>query len=122
LLEPTPQVRNRYDAIVVCEVLEHLQNPLQSLKTLSQCLKDDGKMFLTMAINIAQEDHVFLYPDPLSCRNQIRESGLRVVKEWLSPQSIRFFPSNREIGFKKGNYMAIVEQNTQVSDSLRTTG
>jgi hypothetical protein len=89
-------------------VLEHLLNPAQALATLAGCLKDGGKMFVTMAINIAQEDHVFLYLDIESCRRQIHESGLQVLYEWLAPQTIRFPPANREIGFKKGNYIAIV--------------
>jgi SAM-dependent methyltransferase len=50
----------RYDAIVLSEVLEHLADPAEALGTLRDCLRDDGLMFATMAINIAQEDHVFL--------------------------------------------------------------
>ncbi len=104
----TPQTEKRYDGVILCEVLEHLPNPAQALATLSGCLKDGGRMFVTMAINIAQEDHIFLYPDIASCRRQILESGLEVYKEWIAPQTIRFPPPNREIGFKKGNYVAIV--------------
>jgi 2-polyprenyl-3-methyl-5-hydroxy-6-metoxy-1,4-benzoquinol methylase len=104
----TPQTEKRYDALLLCEVLEHLPNPKQALATLAGCLKDGGRMFVTMAINIAQEDHIVLYPDIESCRMQIRESGLQVLYEWLAPQTIRFPPANREIGFKKGNYIAIV--------------
>ncbi len=106
----SPRIRTHYDTIVLCEVLEHLRDPGRALKMLSDCLTDSGKMFVTMAINIAQEDHVFLYPDIGSCRRQIQESGLTIVYEWLAPQTIRFPPANRETGFKKGNYIAIVER------------
>jgi hypothetical protein len=113
---PRPEIGRHYDAIILCAVLEHLSNPARALETLRECLKDRGKMFVTMAIDIAQEDHVFLYPDVGSCRRQIRESGLEVVYEWLAPQTIRFPPPNRETGFKKGNYIAIVGIERGVSD------
>ena len=44
-------------------------------------------MFVTMAVNIAQEDHVFLYPDIAACRKQIKDSGLQIHWEWISPQT-----------------------------------
>lgn len=110
LENPTPEVLKRYDAVVLCEVLEHLPDPLRALQTLRACLTDTGRMFVTMAINIAQEDHVFLYPDIESCRRQIREAELQIVQEWISPQTIFMPPVNREQGFKKGNYMAVVEK------------
>jgi len=106
--EPTTEVLKRYDAIILCEVLEHLQQPARALSALRECLSDAGLLFVTMAINLAQEDHVYLYPNVEVCRNQIQESGLAVQSEWLAPQTIRFPPPNREAGFRKGNYVAIV--------------
>lgn len=109
---PRPEFRNRYDAIVLCEVLEHLDDPGTALRILGQCLKDRGSMFVTMAVNIAQEDHVFLYPDINSCRRQIGESGLAITSEWITPQTIFPIPahSNREDGFVRGNYIAVVQR------------
>jgi SAM-dependent methyltransferase len=117
LKEPTAQVVKKYDAIIVCEVLEHLHEPALALSTLKECLSDHGVLFVTMAINLAQEDHVFLYPDVDSCRRQIHESGLAVRSEWLAPQTIRFPPPDREAGFKKGNYIAIVGKRENISDN-----
>jgi 2-polyprenyl-3-methyl-5-hydroxy-6-metoxy-1,4-benzoquinol methylase len=117
LHEPTQQVAKRYDAIIVCEVLEHLHEPALALTTLRECLNDQGVLFVTMAINLAQEDHIFLYPDVDSCRRQIHESGLEIHTEYLTPQTIRFPPPDREIGFKKGNYVAIVGKRKEVRGS-----
>ena len=100
--------RSRFDAIVLSEVLEHLANPAQALRTLQDCMTADGRMFATMAINIAQEDHVFLYPTIESCRDQIVNCGLVVRREWISPQTIFALPENREDGFKRGNYIAVL--------------
>lgn len=105
---PDPEYAWRYDAIVICEVLEHLIDPITALKTLREYLTDKGHMFVTMAISIAQEDHVFWYPDINSCREQLRECGLKIEYEWLAPQTVRFPPPDRERGFKRGNYIATV--------------
>ncbi len=105
------ELRGHYDAIVLSEVLEHLEDPAQALVTLRDCLKDDGRMFVTMAINIAQEDHLFLYPSINACREQIRQSGLAVRKEWIAPQTIFVIEEqDREEEFKKGNYIAVVDK------------
>jgi SAM-dependent methyltransferase len=102
--------RGHYDAIVLCEVLEHLADPATALGTLRDCMRHDGQMFATMAINIAQEDHVFLYPTIRSCREQIQNCGLVVTREWISPQTIFAVPEDREDGFKRGNYIAVLKK------------
>lgn len=103
-------LRGRYDAIVLSEVLEHLADPATALVTLRDCLRDEGRMFVTMAINIAQEDHIFLYPTINSCRQQIQNCGLVVAREWISPQTIFTLPEDREDGFKRGNYIAVLDK------------
>lgn len=104
------KLREQYDAIVLSEVLEHLADPAQTLGTLRDCLREDGRMFATMAINIAQEDHVFLYPTINSCREQIQNCGLVAAREWISPQTIFTVPDDREDGFNRGNYIAVLER------------
>jgi hypothetical protein len=73
-------------------------------------LKEDGRAFVTMAINIAQEDHIFLYPTIESCRAQLRDAGLYTVSEWITPQTVLSIPANREQSFQKGNYIAVVQR------------
>jgi hypothetical protein len=67
-------------------------------------------MFATMAINIAQEDRVFLYPTINSCSEQIQNCGLVAAREWISPQTIFAVPEDRAEGFKRGNYIAVLEK------------
>jgi SAM-dependent methyltransferase len=105
-----PKFVGRYDALVMCELCEHLPNPLRALTTMREYLKEDGRAFVTMAINIAQEDHIFLYPTIESCRAQLRESGLHIVSEWITPQTVMSIPANREENFQKGNYIAVVQR------------
>jgi SAM-dependent methyltransferase len=107
---PDPAFVRRYDAIIMCELCEHLRDPLTALTTMRQYLKDDGRAFVTMAINIAQEDHIFLYPTIDACRSQLRESGLHALSEWIAPQTVFNIPTDREKDFKKGNYIAVAQK------------
>ena len=104
-----PGFVNAFDALILCEVLEHLPDPARALASVRTYLTDRGHAFLTMAVNIAQEDHIFLYADIETCRRQIREAGLEIVREWITPQTTVVPPANpadRENGFRKGNYVA----------------
>lgn len=105
-----PTFLGRYDAVIMCELCEHLRDPLGALCRVRDYLKDEGRAFVTMAINIAQEDHVFLYPAVEACRSQLRDSGLHIVSEWLAPQVVLAVPANREKDFKKGNYIAVAKK------------
>jgi len=105
--EVRPDFRGKYSAIVLCEVLEHLPDPLQCLRSVREYLAPGGRAFVTMAVNIAQEDHIFLYPDVDSCRIQLREAGLNIVSEWVTPQTTLPPPADREAVFRKGDYVAV---------------
>jgi hypothetical protein len=69
-----------------------------------------------MAVNIAQEDHIYLYPDLESCRRQVRGAGLDIVHEWISPHTAVVPPADlagREYNFRRGNY---------ICDAIRSPG
>lgn len=109
--EGLDRYRERYGKIVVCELLEHLEDPARALRQLRTALHQRGRIFLTMAVNIAQEDHVFLCKSPLQARDQVLESGYRIVRERLCPAvAIPFKESEREAIFKSGNYLCIAEK------------
>jgi hypothetical protein len=113
-----PNFVGRYDALIMCELCEHLRDPLGALTRVRAYLKDDGLAFVTMAINLAQEDHVFWYPTVESCRSQIRDAGLHAVSEWLAPQVVVKAPKepkDREQGFEKGNYIAVVRKEAKLN-------
>lgn len=102
-----PAFTGQYSAVVLCEVLEHLPDPLLALRSVREYLAPEGRVFLTMAVNIAQEDHIFWYPDLASCREQVRAAGLLTISEWIAPQATLPPPASREEGFRKGNYVAV---------------
>jgi SAM-dependent methyltransferase len=102
--------RGSYDAIILCELLEHLPAPLEALRCVRAYLRSGGAAFVTMAVNLAQEDHVFLYPGVAACREQLRRAGLVPRFEWISPSDMvpAWTQAARERGFRSGNYIAVV--------------
>ena len=68
-------------------------------------------IFLTMAINIAQEDHIFLYSSIKQARKQVLDSGLIIIGELVTPQVILpFSEKDRENVFEKGNYICVAKK------------
>jgi SAM-dependent methyltransferase len=112
LIDLDPDYVDRYDGIVLCELLEHLPDPERALSVAGRYLNESGAMYATMAVNIAQEDHIFLYSDIAACRGQIDRSQLKVRDEWLAPMRIaRLSPgADREKSFVRGNYIATLER------------
>jgi hypothetical protein len=103
------EYEGRFGKIVLCELLEHLEHPETALGNMRLALHPAGRIFATMAINIAQEDHVFLYRTVQQARDQAQGAGLRVVSEWLAPVAvIPFGEENRARLFTKGNYICVL--------------
>ncbi len=102
--------RGRFGKVILCELLEHLDDPAQALRAMRTVLHPEGLLFCTMAVNIAQEDHVYLYHSANEARSQVIECGFEVVEEVLTPVAILPFDSaKREHIFEKGNYICIAK-------------
>jgi SAM-dependent methyltransferase len=98
----------RFGKVVLCELLEHLDDPKAALRSVRSVLHPDGLLFCTMAINIAQEDHVYVYRTAEQARREILECGFDIVQELLAPVVILpFAQAQRAKLFKKGNYICI---------------
>ena len=103
------EYRGKFGKIVLCELLEHLERPGLALHNAAKALHPAGSIFATMAINIAQEDHVFLYRSLDQARQQVADAGLRVCRELLTPATILpFAERDREKIFTKGNYVCVL--------------
>ncbi|OAV71539.1 bifunctional 3-demethylubiquinone-9 3-methyltransferase/ 2-octaprenyl-6-hydroxy phenol methylase [Bacteroidales bacterium Barb4] len=50
-----------FDAVVMGEVLEHVENPSKFLNKIHQVISDDSYIFITTAINAPQPDHIYLF-------------------------------------------------------------
>lgn len=71
----------KFDRIMCGEFLEHLEDPLACLKKLHGLLKDDGKLFLTVAVYAAMIDHIYLYRNSQEVREHIFEAGFKIDNE-----------------------------------------
>lgn len=70
---------NKYDFIVLGEVLEHLDEPKQILIKLSNLLKPNGLLWITTPTNSPALDHVYLFKTKQEVLLLISDSGLETV-------------------------------------------
>jgi len=70
---------NKYDLIILGEVLEHLDKPMEILKKLSSLLNNNGIIWLTTPTNAPTLDHVYLFRSKEDIVDLIKMSGFKVV-------------------------------------------
>lgn len=68
-----------FDALVCCEVVEHVDHPDALLSSLAAALTPARPGFLSTVANMEAEDHVYLYNDVDEIRQMVRETGWDVV-------------------------------------------
>ena len=69
---------NRYDLIVISEVLEHLEDPGRALRLLRGVLKPGGRIFVNVPLNSPSPDHIYLLSTPDEARDLVEGAGLKV--------------------------------------------
>ncbi len=70
----------KYDCIVMGEVLEHVENPSAMLKRIYEMLKDGGKAFITTVINAPAIDHIYLFSTKEEVLNLLENAGFGIEK------------------------------------------
>jgi len=74
-----------FQAIVMGEVLEHVENPLAFLKKIRELADAKAFVFVTTAINAPAIDHIYLYYSPEAVTDMAIVAGFRVVKVETAP-------------------------------------
>lgn len=69
------------DWILCCEVLEHVDQPLDLLATCRALVGDDGRGFLTTVANLEASDHVYLYDTADHIRSHIEQAGFHIESD-----------------------------------------
>lgn len=97
---------NKADLIVMGEVLEHVEQPLQFMKEVKTLLNEGGEIFATIPINAPAIDHIYLFSHPDEIKDLMEKSGLK-IKEY------RCFMANdysleKALKFKNAIIMAVV--------------
>jgi 2-polyprenyl-3-methyl-5-hydroxy-6-metoxy-1,4-benzoquinol methylase len=76
--------KQKYDFLVMSEVLEHVEKPELFLNKLREYANHEARIFITTCLNAPAIDHIFLYSNQEMLREQIKNAGLTIEKElWL---------------------------------------
>lgn len=71
----------KFDVIVMGEVLEHVEKPLEFLKKIYDIASDEANIYITTAINAPQPDHLYLFSNVDEVKSLLKEAKLEVVDE-----------------------------------------
>lgn len=76
-----------FDSIVVSEVLEHLERPLDALKNLIHCLVPGGRILVNMPANSPSPDHLYLLREPEETLDLLKAAGFEILDYRLFPMA-----------------------------------
>jgi SAM-dependent methyltransferase len=77
----------RFDAIVMSEILEHLEQPTEALRAAARYLRPGGSIWVNVPANSPAPDHIFLVRSPEHAEELVREAGLDVVASRAFPMT-----------------------------------
>jgi len=77
----------RFDAIVMSEVLEHLEDPVAALKAAMGWLTPGGTIWINVPANSPAPDHIFLVQSPEHACDIVRAAGLTVISARAFPMT-----------------------------------
>ncbi|HEC1786499.1 TPA: class I SAM-dependent methyltransferase [Campylobacter lari] len=72
------EFNNKADLVVMGEVLEHVEQPLQFMKDVKALLNDNGEIFATIPINAPAIDHIYLFSHPNEVKELLNKAGLKI--------------------------------------------
>ena len=77
----------RFDAIVMSEILEHLEDPVAALRAAARWLKPRGTVWVNVPANSPAPDHIFLVESPEHAQDLVRAAGFEVVSSRAFPMT-----------------------------------
>ena len=76
---------NSFDAIVMGEVLEHVERPDLFMKRIAALAKSDAYIFITTCINAPIVDHIYLFEDTRQIADLFKQCSLVIEQELFLP-------------------------------------
>jgi 2-polyprenyl-3-methyl-5-hydroxy-6-metoxy-1,4-benzoquinol methylase len=83
LFDDLPQ--EKFDDIVLSEVLEHLEFPAKALEILRELLSPSGRLFINAPVNSPTIDHISLFRTPEEIVSLAENSRLKVIDMLVAP-------------------------------------
>ncbi|AHE68146.1 class I SAM-dependent methyltransferase [Legionella oakridgensis] len=80
-----PLEESHFDAIVMGEMLEHVENPQDYLKKIASIAKPEAYIFLTTCINAPAIDHIYQFKNLQELDTLFTQSGLNIKKQCILP-------------------------------------
>jgi len=74
-----------FDAIVMGEVLEHVERPELFLKQAARIARKDAYIYVTTCINAPAVDHIFLFRDTAQIEKLFDDCGLSIRQQLVCP-------------------------------------
>lgn len=81
--EPLTAADREYSWAVFAEIMEHIPDPLFSLKQLHRCMRPGAPIFITTVVNSNAIDHLYLFQEPGEVRSMLEQAGFEVAAEKL---------------------------------------
>lgn len=84
-LDGTEFAADEFDAVVMGEVLEHVERPELFLRRIREIVKPDGYVFITTCINAPAIDHIYLWRSTDELEKLITDCGLSITSALRLP-------------------------------------
>lgn len=77
--------KEKFDAVVFSEVLEHLEDPKGALAAIRTLIRPGGRLFLNVPINSPAPDHIFLLRSPEETFELVEGQGFKILETGCFP-------------------------------------
>jgi 2-polyprenyl-3-methyl-5-hydroxy-6-metoxy-1,4-benzoquinol methylase len=74
-----------FDAVVMGEVLEHVEQPERFLRQIVRLAKKDAHIFVTTCINAPAVDHIYLFKTSEQLEQMFSDCGLKIKNKLIKP-------------------------------------
>ncbi len=100
---PCPE--GTYDALMLGEVLEHVEDATGLLKIMNQMAKPGAPFYMTTAIWAANIDHIYLFESAQDVRDVIKAAGWELEVEWVLPLYPKDKPEDKRVPINYGSIL-----------------
>ncbi|MEM9487903.1 MAG: class I SAM-dependent methyltransferase [Myxococcota bacterium] len=95
------------DALIMGEVLEHIEDPAGALRELYRVAAPGAPLFMTTVVFAAAIDHIYMFEDAQSIRDLVATTGWRIDSERVLPVVAEDRPDMRK---RPMNYAAVLRK------------